>query len=151
MRLKLWSTGVWLRAASLLTLLLAAGHSAGGLKLWSPIGESNVLLAMRDFKMNAQGEQRSYFDFYMGFGWTLSVYLLLQMVVLWQIASLNKSAPTSARAMIVAFIVANVLAAILARQFLFVVPVAFFLCIAGCLVIAWWAQQRQSVSPRHNP
>lgn len=129
--------GLWLRAASVLSVLLAAGHSAGGLKSWSPIGESDVLRAMRSFRMDAQGVQRSYLDFYLGFGWSMSVYLVLQAVLLWQMATLDKVSPTSARPMIAVFVVANALGAVVAEQFIFAIPMAFFLAIAGCLSIAW--------------
>jgi hypothetical protein len=138
MKLTHWSNKeFWLRAASVLSLLLAAGHSAGGLKSWSPIGESDVLRAMRSFRMAAQGVQRSYLDFYLGFGWSLSVYLVLQAMLLWQIATLDKVSPASARPMIAVFVVANALAAVLAEQFIFAVPMVFYLAIAGCLSIAW--------------
>jgi hypothetical protein len=133
-----WSNrALWLRAASVLSALLAAGHSAGGLKSWSPIGESDVLRAMRSVRMDAQGVQRSYLDFYLGFGWSMSVYLVLQVVLLWQIATLDKVSPASARPMIAVFVVANALGAVVAEQFIFAIPTAFFLAIAACLSIAW--------------
>jgi hypothetical protein len=133
-----WSNRTsWLRAASVLSLLLAAGHSVGGLKSWSPIGESDVLRAMRSFRMDAQGVQRSYLDFYLGFGWSLSIYLVLQAVLLWQIALLDRVSPASARPMVAVFVVANALGAAVAEQFIFAVPMVFFLAIAACLSIAW--------------
>ena len=136
--------GLWLRAAAVLSVLLAAGHSAGGLKSWSPIGESDVLRAMRSFRMDAQGVQRSYLDFYLGFGWSLSVYLILQAVLLWQIATLDKVSPASARPMIAVFVIANALGAVVAEQFIFAIPMAFFLAIAGCLSFAWGAHAAPS-------
>lgn len=143
---RLKSTAFWLRTASVLSLVLAAGHSAGGLKSWSPVGESEVLRVMRSFKLDAQGVQRSYLDFYLGFGWSLSVYLLLQAVLLWQIAKLNDASPMSARPMIAPFVIANVMGAALAGQFIFATPTAFFLAIAGCLIAASAVQRTPSSS-----
>lgn len=131
------STRFWLRAASMLSLVLAAGHTAGGMKSWSPTGETEVLRAMRDFKVQVQGAERSYLDFYLGFGWSLSVYLLLQAVLLWQVATLNAASPAGARALIATFVVANALAAVVAGQFIFATPTACFAAITGCLLMAW--------------
>ena len=44
-----------LRIASIITLLIAAGHSSGGLGFWSPAGETDVLRAMRSFHFDAAG------------------------------------------------------------------------------------------------
>jgi hypothetical protein len=65
------TTTLWLRISSVLSLLFAAGHTSGGLKNWSPMGENTVLQAMRTVRFDAMGANRSYFDFYMGFGWSL--------------------------------------------------------------------------------
>jgi ABC-type uncharacterized transport system YnjBCD permease subunit len=45
----------WLRVAAVLSVLLALGHTAGGLQHWSPPGETGVLRSM--------GSYRSYLDF----------------------------------------------------------------------------------------
>jgi hypothetical protein len=80
-----------LRITSIITLLFAAGHSLGGLESWSPVGENEVLKAMQSFRFDAEGVSRTYLDFYLGFGFILSVYLFLQAVLLWQLAALAKT------------------------------------------------------------
>ena len=44
-----------LRTASIVTLILAVGHTTGGLSSWSPDGETEVLRAMRSFHFDFAG------------------------------------------------------------------------------------------------
>ena len=39
-------TTLFLRIASIISLLFATGHTLGGLKKWSPMGDNEVLRAM---------------------------------------------------------------------------------------------------------
>ena len=86
-------TSPLLRLASLVTLLFAAGHTLGGLDSWSPVGENDILRAMKSFRFDAEGVSRTYFDLYRGFGLSISVYLILQTVLLWQLAMIAKLDP----------------------------------------------------------
>ena len=126
----------YLRAAALLTLLLALGHSIGGLQQWSPTGENETLRAMRAFVMDVAGLRRTYFDFYIGFGWIISVYLLLQTVLLWQASALIHVNPHPARFMAAAFLLANVAAAALSAWYLFAIPAGNYALIAMCIAAA---------------
>lgn len=133
-----------LRVASVLTLLFAVGHSLGGLSLWSPAGETEVLGAMRSFHFDASGVSRTYLDFYLGFGFILSVYLLAQAVVLWQLASLARTDANRLRPLIGTFFVASVASAFLSWRYVFLVPVVSFLVIAVCLGLAFYAAGKNS-------
>ena len=75
------TTARLLRIASVISLLFAAGHTLGGSDAWSPLGETEVLKSMRSFRFDVFGVSRTYLDFYLGFGFTLSVYLLLQAIL----------------------------------------------------------------------
>ncbi len=81
-------TMVLLRIAAIISVLFTAGHTLGGMERWSPMGENDVLKAMTTVRFDTMGANRSYLDFYMGFGWSISVAMLLQSVLLWQLASL---------------------------------------------------------------
>lgn len=133
-----------LRVASILTLLFAVGHSLGGLSLWSPAGETEVLGAMRSFHFDASGVSRTYLDFYLGFGFILSVYLLAQAVVLWQLASLARTDANRLRPLIGTFFLASVVSAFLSWRYIFLVPVVSFLVIAVCLGLAFYAAGKSS-------
>lgn len=128
-----------LRIASILTLLLAAGHTAGGLSFWSPAGETEVLRAMRSFHFDAGGVSRTYLDFYLGFGFIIGVYLLMQAVAFWQLASIAKSDALRVRPLIGSFLLVSVASAVLSWRFIFVVPVVSFTAVAVCLGLAFYA------------
>jgi len=128
-----------LRIASILALLFAAGHTSGGLSSWSPAGETDVLRAMRSFHFDAAGVSRTYLDFYLGFGFVNGVFLLMQAVVFWQLASIAKTDAFRVRPLIGSFLLANAVSAFLAWRFIFVVPVVSFAAIAACLGLAFYS------------
>jgi hypothetical protein len=43
-------------------------------------------VAAREFRFDAMGTSRSYLEFYLGFGYVISVLQLAQAVLLWQLA-----------------------------------------------------------------
>jgi hypothetical protein len=123
-----------LRLASILSLLFDAGHTAGGLKSsWSPIGPSPVLIAMRTFHFNVGAMSRSYLDLYRGFGFLLSVYLIMQAVLLWQLGSLARTDRSLARPLVWTFFVASLAIGGLTWGFLFVTPVIFDIALTALL------------------
>jgi hypothetical protein len=133
------TTTLRLRIAALIALLFAAGHSLGGLGKWSPTDDNAVLRAMTDFHFRTMGVTRSYLDFYLGLGWSVSVFMLLQAVLLWQISSLARRDAVQVRPMIAAFALANLAGGIIASVFIFPVPVAFSAALLIALVAAWLA------------
>lgn len=133
---------VFLRVASILSLLFAAGHTLGGRQSWSPAGETEVLQAMRSFRFDAEGVSRTYLEFYLGFGFILSVYLLLQAVVLWQLATLARVEPARLRPLVAAFLLAQVASGVLAWKLIFEIPAVFSALIALSLGAALFASRR---------
>jgi hypothetical protein len=71
-----------------------------------------------------------------GFGWIIAGYLLLQAVVLWQMAGLARANPATVRPVIASFLVSFALNAFLAWKFFFAIPVAMAVTIAACLAVA---------------
>jgi len=126
-----------LRIASIISLLFTAGHSMGGLKKWSPMGDNEVLRSMTTVHFDAMGVNRSYLDFFMGFGWSITVAMLLQTVLLWQMASLARTNAAQVRPMIAAFALATLASAALAWRFLFPLPALFCLVLLAILVAAY--------------
>lgn len=116
------TTTLLLRIASVISLLFTVGHSLGGLKKWSPMGDNEVLKAMTAVHFETMGANRSYLDFFMGFGWSLSVVMLMQSALLWQMASLASTNVAYVRPMIAVFALATVATGIIAWRFLFPVP-----------------------------
>src|SRR5436305_10873452 len=119
------TTTLTLRIASLISLVFTLGHSLGGLQKWSPNADNVVLRAMTDVHFDMMGMSRSYLDLYQGFGWSISVTMLLETVLLWQLASLARTEAARVRPMIAAFLLATVASGIIAWLLIFAIPVVF--------------------------
>jgi hypothetical protein len=128
-----------LRIASIISLLFAVIHTLGGANSWSPVGETDVLRAMRSYHFNAGGVSRTYLDFYLGLGFSVGVFLLLQAVVLWQLATLAKVDPIRIRPMVVSFFVASIVCGFLSWKFIFAAPAIFSAVIAVLLGFTFYA------------
>ena len=133
-----------LRISAVISLFFAAGHTIGGRKSWSPIGETDVLTAMRTFRFDVAGVNRSYLEFYRGFGFLLSVSLLMQALLLWQLGGLAKSDRALAAPFIWTFFVASIASGILTWKFLFPIPVYFSAVLTVCLGLAAAASRQGS-------
>jgi hypothetical protein len=135
------TTTVLLRVSSVVSLLFAAGHSLGGRKAWSPMGETDVLTAMRTHRFNVYGVNRTYLDFYRGFGFSLTVFLVLQGVLLWQLASLARTEPGRVAPMIASFVLASLVGTVLTWMFILPQPAissaVLTACLAAALFTAW--------------
>jgi uncharacterized membrane protein len=138
-------TPILLRVASIFTLLFAAGHTLGGMQSWSPAGDTAVLQAMRSFRFDAEGVSRTYWDFYIGFGLIISVFLLVQAVVLWQLAAVAKKHPNEIRPIVGVLMLAMLANAALSWKFFFAVPVILAIAIAVALGLALAARQPTAV------
>src|SRR5262245_64654072 len=121
-RIHTLTTTLLLRIASVISLLFTAGHTMGGLRKWSPMGDNAVLEAMTAVRFDTMGANRSYLDFFMGFGWSLSVFMLMQTILLWLLASMAKTEPARVRPMIAVIALATVGSGVIAGRFIFSVP-----------------------------
>src|SRR5262249_31491835 len=128
---RVMTTPLLLRLASVILLVFTAGHTLGGLRKWSPMGDNDVLRAMTAVRFDTMGANRSYLDFFLGFGWSISVLMLMQTVLLWQLAALAQPDPARVRPLIAVFALATLACGVIAGRLFFRVP-AFF---SGALVI----------------
>src|SRR5262245_22033635 len=119
------TTTLFLRIASIISLAFTAGHTLGGLKQWSPMGDNDVLRAMTGVRFDTMGTNRSYLDFFMGFGWSISVAMLLQTVLLWQLAALARTDAARVRPIIAAVAVATLASGAIGWVFIFPLPALF--------------------------
>jgi hypothetical protein len=132
----------WLRVAAVIMALFAAGHTMGGRSAWSPLGETPVLEQMRTFRFDAMGTSRSYFEFYLGFGYVISVLQFTQAVLLWQLAGLTRADARRARPLIGTFLVAAIASTIVTWRYIFLVPVIFSIIYTVAVALAFVAAGR---------
>jgi hypothetical protein len=120
-------------------MLMAVGHIIGS--PWTPADSPQghqVVDAMRAYHFDAMGLERSYYDFYVGFGWLSGAYLVGHAILFWQIAGLSiQSAPTL-RPIVAVLCIEALFATVLVWHFLFWLPVAFSGLTAVCLAAAWF-------------
>ena len=100
-------------------------------------GDNPVLQTMKTVRFDTMGANRSYFDFYMGFGHSLSVTQVMQAVLLWQLATLARTNAASVRPMIAVIGLATALGGVIAWRFIFPVPALFSLVLVGSLAVAY--------------
>lgn len=132
------TTTLFLRIASITSAIFTLGHTAGGLRKWSPMGDNEVLRAMTAVRFDTMGAHRSYLDFYMGFGWSITVAMVMQTVLLWQMASLARTNPASVRPMIALIALATVASGVIAWRFIFPVPALFSTALVIALAAAYF-------------
>src|SRR5215467_13941983 len=84
------------RIAAGLMVLFDLGHSAGF--PWSDPKWGVDTSAMRTSRFHVLGFTRTYWDFYVGFGLSISVLLLLAAILAWQLGGLPKHLPMRATA-----------------------------------------------------
>jgi hypothetical protein len=130
---------LWLRISAIVSFVFAAGHTLGGFKSWSPVGETPVLAAMRTTQYDVQGASRTYLDFYRGFGYALSVSMLLQGIILWQLCAIARTNPVLVRPIVGSFAAASLAGFALNWAFLFPVPTIFSAALSGCLIVTFLA------------
>jgi hypothetical protein len=138
-----------LRITAIISLLLDLGHTLGGRSSWSPGGPNETLQAMRTFHMNVFGVSRTYHDFYIGFGYSLSVYMLLQTVLLWQLSGLARTQPQVVRPLLLTFLLASLASTLIAWELLFIIPVVFLVAVSAGL--AWSYYLAVSQHPGAGP
>ena len=133
------------RIAAVLLLLLDVGHTSGF--PWSDPKWGVDLTSMRSTHFDIMGSSRTYWDFYLGFGLFDSVFLLLGVVLAWQLGSLP--AETLARMRATAWVFALCFAAItvVSWRYLFILPIAFSIVITLCLTAAAWLSAKQVSMP----
>ena len=79
---------IFYRIASVLIVLFAAGHTLGFRRSDPRWGVDALLASMKSLRFNTQGFNRTYWDFFTGFGLFVSIFLILAAVLAWQLGGL---------------------------------------------------------------
>jgi hypothetical protein len=128
---------LFLRIASVLTLVHAALHTIGGVFGGAAPGVQQATVAvMKANEFVVMGVMRSYGDFYMGLGLVVSVFLTMEGVVFWQLGSLARTDALRLRPVLATFLVGYLGAAVVSWRYFFAAPVVTEILIAVCLGLA---------------
>ena len=127
---------LYLRAASLLTLLHAVLHTIGGVFGKPSPGTATVVAATMRSQFPFLGAMRSYADFYRGMGLAVSIFLIAEGIAFWLLASLARRESTSLRPLLAVFALGYLALALNSYAFFFLAPVIVETLIAACLIAA---------------
>ena len=126
------------RIASVLLLLFAAGHTVGFLQIDPKRGVGSMIKAMRSIHFDVQGSNRTHWNFYVGFGLFVSVFLVFSAVLAWQLGGLPAGTLALMRGTAWALAICYGALAILSLRYFFIIPIAFSIVIWLCLAAAAW-------------
>jgi hypothetical protein len=127
---------IFLRIASVLTFIHAALHTIGGVFGAVPPAVQPVVTAMKANQFVAMGAMRTMWDFYRGMGLAVSVFLTMEAVVFWQLATLAKTDALRLRPVLGTFVAGYLGFAVFSYRYFFVAPVITEILIALCVGLA---------------
>ena len=134
------TTRVLYRIAAVLILLFDVGHSAG--YPWSDSEWGVDLGTVQSSHFEIFGFTRTYWDFYIGFGLFVSVFLLLAAILAWQLGNLPTQTLRAMRSTVWALSICFAVVTVLSWMYFFIIPIAFSSAITACLVLAAWRSER---------
>jgi hypothetical protein len=133
------------RIAAVLLLLFDAGHTSGF--PWSDPEWKVDIGAMRSTHFYIMGFSRTYWDFYVGFGLFVSVFLLLAVVLAWQLGRLPPESLALMRGTAWTFALCFAAITVLSWKYFFVIPIVFSSVTTLCLTMAAWLSSKQASTP----
>lgn len=130
---------LFLRIASVLTLVHGVLHTIGGVLSKPRNGpeEIAVINTMKSHHFNVMGSVRSYWDFFFAYGLSVSLALIVQAILFWQLATIAKTNAGLIRPIIALFFFNFVVTAIITGRYFFIAPWVTELLIAAFLAGAF--------------
>jgi hypothetical protein len=133
-----------IRSAAVIAALLAIGHTLGA--PWIPAhGDraASISQSMKTTSFHAMGTDRTLWEFYVGFGATLSVYLLTNAVLLWQLGTIAKDDAARGRPLLLTLALSSIAGSVVITRFFFAAPIVLSLGVALCAVAAYLQSRRR--------
>lgn len=135
------------RAAAVLLFLFAIGHTLGFRDSDPTWGIGQVLAAMQSTQFTIQGFTRTYWDFFLGAGFTVGVLYLFAAVLAWQLGGLPGETLALMRVTAWGFACCFAVVTVLSVRHLFWIPIIMSALITVCLSAAAWSSGRFAASP----
>jgi hypothetical protein len=134
------------RTAAALLILFAVGHTAGFRESDPTWGVEPALASLRSTHFTIQGFTRTYWDFFLGSGFTVGVLYVLAAVLAWQLGGLPKETLAGMRAIAWGLPSAFGLIMLLSWQYLFWIPIGMSGAITVCLTAAAWSSRKGAMA-----
>jgi hypothetical protein len=126
------------RIASILLILFAVGHTFGFRQVDPKWGVDSLIQSMRSVHFSVNGFERTYLDFFVGFGFFVTALMVFAAIVAWQLGSVSAETLASMRISAWGFVLCFAFVALLSWRYFFLVPIIFSIAILICLTLAAW-------------
>jgi hypothetical protein len=136
------SSSLLYRIASVLLVLFGLGHQFGFRRVDPRWGVDAAIGALKATQFQVQGMTRTYWDFFSGFGFFVTVLLCFAAILAWQLGGLSKEALRSLGLVTWAFALSFVVITLLTWRYFFIAPLVFSSLVALCLLMAAWSAAR---------
>ncbi len=128
------SASLLYRISSGLLVLFAVGHTIGFRRVDPHWNADGVVNGMRSVSFPVQGFNRSYWDFFSGFGLFVTVFLLFAAILAWQLGSMSRERLSAMPVARWSFAICFVFIAALSWKYFFPAPGVFSTLVALGLV-----------------
>lgn len=127
----------WMKTASFFLFVIFVGHTIGTLfPISFGLAGDTVLAGMKSFRFDMMGGERSYWHFYFGANICLSLFLLLEALLIWNLSKWTEKEPLAMKSVLLLFLSGNLALAILSQIYFFIVPALCALLATICLGLA---------------
>ena len=125
----------------MLTIVHAVLHTIGGVlsKPNNGAAEIAIIDAMKSRQFNVMGSMRTYWDFFFAYGILVSIALLVEGILLWQVATLAKTNAASVKPILLLFTLNFLVTSVIAWKYFFFAPAVTEMLIAAFLIAAYFA------------
>jgi phosphoglycerol transferase MdoB-like AlkP superfamily enzyme len=130
---------LFLRIAAVLTLLQCTMHTVFGV-FGEPkhgVEEIAVIETMKAHRFHVMGSMRAYWDFFFGYGLSVTIALFIQGILFWQLSTIIKTNPAASRPIVALFFFNCLANAVVCWKYFFVGPTITQLLIAACLALSF--------------
>jgi hypothetical protein len=122
------------RIASIVFLIFALGHTIGFLSFTPPSTEGlAVQKAMRNVVFRVGGSNRSYEDFYRGFGLSCTISMLFSAILCWQLGTLATMHPRAVASVAWSLFGVQLVGIVLSVEYFGLPPAIFSAALTGLL------------------
>jgi hypothetical protein len=134
----------WLRALAAIMVFFTFGHTMGVLNPPAEGPAGQALEAMRRTRFPIMGFERSYWDFYRGFGFFVSMEFVLFAAIAYQLSVASRRNPRAALPLMVTLEIGCVATAVLSWMYFFAAPIVTSLVAVVCSTAALAALRREA-------
>ena len=129
---------IFYRIAAVLLLLFTIGHTLGFRQSDPKWGIDGMVASMHSIHFDAQGFNRTYWDFFVGAGFSVSVFLLFATILAWQLSRSSANTLALMRGTTWAFALCFAGITVVSWRYFFTIPIVLSFLITVCLTAAAW-------------